>query len=95
MLPKKQLEAFGAFYDSARHNEVLDPKTTYLIHMAAAMAVACHPCVEFYFGQQEKEGITDDEIGAVLAIVMAVSGGRVRAQLGEAKRRGRERAEQK
>ncbi len=43
MLPKKQLEAFGAFYDSARHNDILDPKTTYLIRMGAAMAVGCSP----------------------------------------------------
>jgi hypothetical protein len=31
-----------------------------------------------------KEGITDDEIGAVQSIVMAVSSGRVRAQVRDA-----------
>jgi len=30
-----------------------------------------------------EEGITEDEIGTVLSIVMAVSGGRVRAQFRE------------
>ncbi len=89
MLAKNQLETFGAFYDSARHNKVLDPKTTYLIHMAAAMAVACYPCMEYYLAQQEEEGVTDEEIGAVLAIVMAVSGGRVNAQLAEVKTRSK------
>ncbi len=87
MLPKEQLEAFRAFYDSARHNTILDPKTRYLLHMGAAMAMACHPCMEFYFAQQEKEGVTDEEIGAVLAIVMAVGAGRVNAQLSEVKKR--------
>jgi hypothetical protein len=43
MLPKKQRKAFDEFYDSARHNEILDPKTTLLIHMAVSMAVACYP----------------------------------------------------
>jgi hypothetical protein len=31
------------FYDSARKNEVLDPKTTLLIHLASSMALGCHP----------------------------------------------------
>jgi alkylhydroperoxidase/carboxymuconolactone decarboxylase family protein YurZ len=91
MLPKKQLEAFGAFYDSARHNDILEPKTTYLIHLAAAIAVGCGPCMEYYLGQKEKEGITDDEIGAVLASVMTVSAGRAKAQLQEAEKRRKEK----
>jgi alkylhydroperoxidase/carboxymuconolactone decarboxylase family protein YurZ len=43
MLPKNQQKAFSAFYDSARRNDVLDEKTTLLIHLAAAMAVGCIP----------------------------------------------------
>lgn len=43
MLPKKQKEAFSEFYDSARYNDILEPRTTLLLHMAAAMAVACYP----------------------------------------------------
>jgi hypothetical protein len=43
MLPKKQRRAFSDFYDSARHNEILEPKTTLLVHMATAMAVGCYP----------------------------------------------------
>lgn len=31
------------FYDSARHNEILDERTTVLLHLATAMAVACYP----------------------------------------------------
>jgi hypothetical protein len=34
-------------------------------------------------------GITEEEIGAVQAIVMAVSGGRVRAQFREVRRRAK------
>ncbi len=90
MLPKKQLEAFGAFYDSARYNDILDPKTTYLIRMGAAMAVGCSPCMEHYLGQKEKEGITDEEIGAVQALVMAVSAGRVKAQFQEVEKKKKE-----
>ena len=43
MLPKKQLKAYGEFYDAARHNDVLEPKTTLMIHLATSMAVACYP----------------------------------------------------
>jgi len=43
MLPKKQEKTYNDFYDSARYNEILEPKTTLMIHLAAAMAVACYP----------------------------------------------------
>ena len=32
-----------AFYDSVRHNDVLDPRTTTMLHLATAMAVGCYP----------------------------------------------------
>jgi hypothetical protein len=44
--------------------------------------------MEHYLGVAREEGITDDEIGAVQAIVMAVSAGRVEAQFREARTRG-------
>jgi hypothetical protein len=59
MLPKTQQDSFGAFYDSARHNTILEAKTT-LLHLGAAMALGCNPCMEYYLGQTEKEGITDE-----------------------------------
>lgn len=34
---------FNAFYGSARHNDVLDERTTLLLHLASAMAVGCYP----------------------------------------------------
>jgi hypothetical protein len=43
MLPEKQKNAFGSFYKSARYNEILDEKTTLMIHLATAMSVACYP----------------------------------------------------
>jgi hypothetical protein len=47
--------------------------------------------MQSYLGVAREEGISDDEIGAVLSIVMAVSGGRVRAQFREARKRLDER----
>ena len=44
--------------------------------------------MEHYLGVAREEGITDDEIGAVQSIVMAVSAGRVEAQFREARSRG-------
>lgn len=43
--------------------------------------------MEHYLGVAGEEGITEEEIGAVQAIVMAVSAGRVKAQLREVKGR--------
>ena len=43
MLPKRQLEAWSSFYDSARNNEFLDEKTTLMIHLATAMSTGCYP----------------------------------------------------
>lgn len=87
MLPEKQQGAFGEFYDTVRHNEILEPKTTLLLHLGAAMALGCSPCMEYYLKQAEETGITTVEIGAVQAVVMAVSAGRVNAQLREVEQR--------
>ena len=43
MLSEKQRRSFNQFYDSARGNEILEPKVTLMIHLAAAMAVGCYP----------------------------------------------------
>lgn len=43
MLPKGQRDAWETFYDSARHNEILEPKISLMLHLAAAMAVGCYP----------------------------------------------------
>ena len=43
MLPEKQKTAYTEFYDSARFNEILEPKTTLMLHLASAMAIGCYP----------------------------------------------------
>jgi hypothetical protein len=43
MLPAKPKKAYSEFYNSARHNDILEPKTTLMLHLAAAMAVGCYP----------------------------------------------------
>ena len=43
MLPPQQKRTYEAFYDSARHNEVLAERETILVHLAAAMALGCYP----------------------------------------------------
>jgi alkylhydroperoxidase/carboxymuconolactone decarboxylase family protein YurZ len=86
MLPQ-QKKAFGEFYKSARNNGVLDDKTTVMIHLAASMAVGCYPCMEHYLAQADKAALTSDEISAVQTIVMAVSAGKVNAQLMEVRKK--------
>ena len=85
MLPEKQRKSYQDFYDAARYNEILEPKTTLMIHMATAMALGCHPWMKHYFGVAKENGISDDELGAVQSIVMAVSAGRIREQFREAR----------
>jgi alkylhydroperoxidase/carboxymuconolactone decarboxylase family protein YurZ len=82
MLPN-QKEAFDTFYNSARHSGIIDNKTSLMIHLAAAMAVACIPCAKYYLEQVDDVGISDDEISAIKSIVMAVSAGRVKMQFDE------------
>ena len=84
MLSEMQTKAFNEFYNTARKNNTLDEKTTFLIHLAASMAVACYPCMKHYLSQVDDVGITKEEIGTVLSIVMAVSSGRVMMQFCEA-----------
>ena len=43
MLPDPQRATFNDFYKSARYNDILDPKTTLMIHLATSMSVACYP----------------------------------------------------
>ena len=43
LLPEKQKNNYREFYDSARNNDILEPKTTLMLHMATAMAVGCYP----------------------------------------------------
>ena len=43
MLPEKQQRAYEDFYKSARQNEILEPKVTLMLHLAAAMGAACYP----------------------------------------------------
>ena len=82
MLPK-QKEAFDAFYKTARNSDVIDNKTSLMIHLASAMAVGCIPCARYYLEQVDEAGLTNDEINAVKSIVMAVSAGRVKMQFDE------------
>jgi hypothetical protein len=51
--------------------------------------------MEEYFGVAKEIGITQDEIDAAQSIVMAVSGGMVRAQFREARLRAVEKAKTK
>ena len=84
MLPEEQKKSYRAFYDFARNNDILDPKTTLLIHFASALAFGCYPWMTEYLSLAREEGISDEEIGAAQSIVMAVSAGRVNAQLHDA-----------
>ncbi len=43
MIIEQQEKAYREFAQSAFSNEVLGPKTTYLIQLATAMSIGCYP----------------------------------------------------
>lgn len=36
-------ENWQRFYDAARHNTILDQRTTVMLHLASALAIGCYP----------------------------------------------------
>ncbi|MHC1727702.1 MAG: carboxymuconolactone decarboxylase family protein [Syntrophobacteraceae bacterium] len=77
MMPKHLKKSFKQFHDDIVSNGVIDPKTTFMIQMGAAMAVGCYPCMEILTGIAGEKGVSEEELGTIHAIVMAVSAGRV------------------
>lgn len=84
MLTGEPDRTFRAFYQSARRNAVFDERTTVLLHLAAAEALGCEPCMRHYLSQAGELGLGEAQLSAVQAIVMAVAAGRIGAQLREA-----------
>ena len=77
MIPKNLKDRFIDFHKSIIANEILDPKTTFMIELGAAMAVGCYPCMEMLTGVAADRGVSEEELGTIHAIVMAVGAGRV------------------
>jgi alkylhydroperoxidase/carboxymuconolactone decarboxylase family protein YurZ len=77
MIPENLKKSFIDFHKSIIANEILDPKTTFMIEMGAAMAVGCYPCMEKLTSVAADKGVSESELGTIQAIVMAVSSGRV------------------
>ncbi len=77
MMPKNLKNSFKQFHDEMISNGVIDPKTTFMIEMGAAMAVGCYPCMEILTGMAGEKGVSEEELGTIQAIVMAVSAGKV------------------
>jgi AhpD family alkylhydroperoxidase len=77
MIPDNLKKSFIDFHKSMISNDILDPKTTFMIELGAAMAVGCYPCMEMLTSVAADKGVSEKELGTVQAIVMAVSAGRV------------------
>jgi alkylhydroperoxidase/carboxymuconolactone decarboxylase family protein YurZ len=77
MIPENLKKSFIDFHKSMISNGVIDPKTTFMIELGAAMAVGCYPCMEKLTGVAADKGVSEAELGTIQAIVMAVSSGRV------------------
>lgn len=68
---------FDAFCNSIVSNGIIDPKTTVMIQLASAMAMACYPCMEILTAAAREKGVSDEELSAINGIVMVVGAGRV------------------
>ncbi|MCP3927800.1 MAG: carboxymuconolactone decarboxylase family protein [Bacteroidetes bacterium] len=77
MIPKKLQNSFIDFHQKIIDNGVLDTKMTFMIEISAAMAVGCYPCMEKLTNMAKDKGVSEEELGTIQAIVMAVSAGRV------------------
>ncbi|MGD9244972.1 MAG: carboxymuconolactone decarboxylase family protein [Desulfobacterales bacterium] len=77
MIPQHLKTKFIDFHNTMIDNETLDPKTTFMIELGAAMAVGCYPCMEMLNGVAADKGVSEEELGTIHAIVMAVGAGRV------------------
>ena len=82
-LSTKQKALYDAFYESTHDDGVLDKKTELLVGLSAALASDCEPCAAYYVKACTKEGISKEEMQAVLAKVMAVAAGQKRLQAEE------------
>jgi len=90
MIPENLKKSFIDFHKSMISNDVIDPKTTFMIEMGAAMAVGCYPCMEMLTGVAADKGVSEEELGTIQAIVMAVASGRIFNQYREVCKRFRE-----
>lgn len=77
LLSEEQQGVFFKFYENAKYNDVIPAKYAHMIHTAVAMAIGCYPWMEVYFGVAEEMDITEEELAAVRAMVMAVTAGRI------------------
>ncbi|MCG8426906.1 MAG: carboxymuconolactone decarboxylase family protein [Chromatiales bacterium] len=83
MLTQRQQQAYEAFYATTHENEYLDTRTELLVGLAAAIALNCKPCTNYYLKQAQRAEIKRGEVAEVLAKVMAVSAGQKRLQTEE------------
>ena len=77
LLSEEQQNIFFKFYENAKYNDLIPAKYAHMIHTAVAMAIGCSPWMEVYFGVAEEMDITEEELAAVRAMVMAVTAGRI------------------
>jgi AhpD family alkylhydroperoxidase len=54
--------------------EALDPRTTELVGIAAAIAGHCQPYFDFHYKKALELGVSPDEIRAAVALARAVRG---------------------
>jgi AhpD family alkylhydroperoxidase len=75
MMPKHLKQSYVDFHNSMVVNGVIDPKTTFMIQMGAAIAVGCYPCMEILASSAKEKGVSEEELGTIHAIVTAVAAG--------------------
>ena len=82
-MPKHLKQSFADYHKAVVNNGIIDPKTTFMIQMGAAIAVGCYPCMEMLAQSAREKGVSDEELGTIHAIVMAVAAGSVFNQFRE------------
>jgi len=82
-MPENLKQSFVDFHKSMISSGVIDPKTTFMIQIGAAMSIGCYPCMEILISMAKEKGISNEEVGAIQAIAMAVAAGSIFNQVKE------------
>ena len=69
MLPEHLKQNFVNFHNSMVSNGILDPKTTVMIQLGAAMALGCYPCMTALTRVAEEKDVNRKKgTGAVISL---------------------------
>ena len=78
MLNEEHERAFEELFEAMLTGSGLDDVTLYLVSLAAALALGCPTCIQYFTAQAKSAGVDQQRLEGVAAAAMAVAAGGVR-----------------